>query len=113
MLICVVKDACTKCYQLPCAKLVTFVDPVKVAWPCVELRLFTQPAMPQPTLVAVLLETMEKKAPENAALRGEPFISSANSRRCKASRPRMKQTDVNLLCSGFGFVIKVYNSLSC
>jgi hypothetical protein len=37
-------------------------------------RLFTQPAMPQPTLVAVLLETMEKKAPENAALRGEPFI---------------------------------------
>lgn len=167
MLICVVKDACTKCYQLPCAKLVTFVDPGRFArcrclfvlamylwsrrhwkqnylfllWCCWWLarlrsighalnclilsyryycflaesllwflgivRLFTQPAMPQPTLVAVLLETMEKKAPENAALRGEPFISLANSRRCKASRPRMKQADVNLLCSEFGFVIKV------
>ncbi|KAL9358370.1 hypothetical protein Peur_046493 [Populus x canadensis] len=107
MLICAVKDACTKSYQFPCAKLVTFVDPESLLWFLGIVRLFTQPAMPQPTLVAVLLETVEKKAPENAALRGEPFISLANSRRCKASRPRMKQADVNLLCSEFGFVIKV------
>ncbi|KAJ6680844.1 BASIC-LEUCINE ZIPPER TRANSCRIPTION FACTOR F-RELATED [Salix koriyanagi] len=59
--------------------------------------LFPHPATPRSTLAEVLLETMEKKAPENAALRGagsEVFISLANSRRCKASRPRMKLTDV-------------------
>ncbi|KAJ6999080.1 bZIP transcription factor 60 [Populus alba] len=59
--------------------------------------LFPQPAMPQSTMVEVLLETMEKKAPENVAQRGagsKIFISLANSRRCKASRPRMKLTGV-------------------
>ncbi|CAK7345955.1 unnamed protein product [Dovyalis caffra] len=42
--------------------------------------LFPLPAMPQSTLVKVLLETMENKAPENAALRGAGNVTISSQK---------------------------------
>ncbi|KAJ4830912.1 hypothetical protein Tsubulata_039033 [Turnera subulata] len=66
--------------------------------------LFTLPALPQSALLEVPVGNGEKKAPEKVALNGarsRVFRSSLvrsflNSRRCKASRTKMRTTSVSM-----------------